>query len=147
LENFATGSPNRLLAEQKIKNNFDMKTRTLYDDIIDEATERGIQIGEQRGIQLGEQRGESKALQEMICSMWEVHVPMPQIALFTRLKIENIQKFMRQIVGEDKMLLIEQQWVAKLSIADIAGNMNMSKDFITRIVNYVLDYKEEEKKS
>ncbi len=114
--------------------------RTLYDVIMDEAELRGEKRGESRGIQIGELRGKM----ETIASMWEEELPMPKIAKFTRLTIAEVQQFMRKIVGEDKMQLIEQQWKDGLIVEDIAGNMNIETAFIQRIINYVLAYTDPE---
>jgi predicted transposase/invertase (TIGR01784 family) len=129
LQNFALNSSNQQIAMDRVQNYFAAPpVRTLYDVIMDEAESRG------------ESRGKMETLQENIASMWEEELPMPKIAKFTRLTIAEVQQFMRKIVGEDKMQLIEQQWKDGLIVEDIAGNMNMETAFIQRITNYVLDY-------
>jgi predicted transposase/invertase (TIGR01784 family) len=149
LQNFVSNKSNQALAMDRVENYFAAPpVRTLYDVIMDEAElrgeSRGIQIGESRGIQIGKQHAKTEILQETIASMWEEELLMPKIAKFTRLTIEEVQTFMRKIVGDDNMQLIEQQWKAGLTISDIAGNMNIEAAFIQRIVNYVLDYKTED---
>ena len=155
LQNFESNSKNQSLAMDRVQNYFATPAapvRTLYDVIMDEAElrgeKRGVQIGESRGIQIGESRGiyigRIEILQATIGSMWEHRLPMSQIALFSRLTIEEVQDFMRKIVGEDNMQNIELQWNKGLSIEDIAKNTNMEIPFIQRIVDYVLDYKTED---
>jgi predicted transposase/invertase (TIGR01784 family) len=134
LQNFVSNSSNQALAMDRVQNHFAEPTvRTLYDVIMDEAELRG----ESRGIQIGK----IETLQETIASMWEEELQMPKIAKFTHLTIEEVQTFMRRIVGTDNMQLIEQQWKDGLIPNHIAGNMNMDVAFIQRIINYVLDYK------
>ncbi len=143
LQNFALNSSNQQIAMDRVQNYFAAPpVRTLYDVIMDEAELRGEKRGESRGMQIGESRGKMETLQETIASMWKHLLPIQQIALFTNLTIAEVQQFMRKIVGEDKILLIEQQWKDGLIVEDIAGNMKMETAFIQRIINYVLDYKD-----
>ena len=128
-----------------------MDNNVIYDFLHDRAVLYGEKRGEERGIMIGEERGEQRGAEktrlETINEMWEDGLPMPKIAKFMHLSIGQVQQYMRKIVGEDTLLLIQQQWAAGLSTDAIAANMDLEIPFIQRIVDYVLNFQQEEKKN
>jgi predicted transposase YdaD len=118
----------------KIETHFSMDNNVIYDFLHD----RAVLYGEKRG----EERGEEKTRLEAINEMWEDGLLMPKIAKFMHLTIAQVQQYMRKIVGQDTMLLVEQQWGAGLTTDAIAANMDLDIAFIQRIVDYVLNYEQ-----
>ncbi len=80
------------------ENKEEMDMCKAIQDMMTEATETGIQIGEQRGIQIGEQRGiqigvrqgEQKARADMVISMYDSGIGLATIAEITKMRMEEI---------------------------------------------------------
>ena len=77
-----------------------MRESVIYQDILEEGEEKGLQKGrregEEKGLQKGLQAGKEEKARQIALKMLSAGFPIPEIAQFTDLSPDAIEQLQRQ---------------------------------------------------
>ncbi|EHQ25437.1 hypothetical protein Mucpa_1273 [Mucilaginibacter paludis DSM 18603] len=89
---FKIAELSNLTEEEKAMYDSNLKAKWDYENSISFAEERGIEKGREEGMEKGIEKGTEKGKYDVAIEMKKEAIPVSQIAKFTKLSIEVIEK-------------------------------------------------------